>query len=254
MATNKKKAKTWYIFKLFLCLFAIKLLWMPAYLSTDFEVHRNWWDKTILCKRLAVTFSLPLKDWYYEDTSIWTLDYPPFFAWFEWANAQIAQFIDPKMLQIDASEYKSMETISFQRLSVMLSEIILFYSVNRLTASIQGPSKGALSSEWKSTICTGFLITLATLILANPGILFVDHIHFQYNGMMFGFQILSIAAFFESKYLEGSFWFAVVLNFKHIYLYQVSSFKLRSRPLLTLFIYWLDTVLTTPSHFLFQTL
>ena len=41
-----------------------------------------------------------MKDWYFDNNSVWTLDYPPFFAYFEWMLYQISQFIDSQLIQV----------------------------------------------------------------------------------------------------------------------------------------------------------
>eukprot|EP00050_Salpingoeca_kvevrii_P015917 m.51141 g.51141 ORF g.51141 m.51141 type:complete len:252 (+) comp6588_c0_seq4:1-756(+) len=143
----------------------LKLLLLPAYFSTDFDVHRNW---------LAVT-QLPLREWYTEATSEWTLDYPPLFGWLEYALSFPAQLFDPGMLEISAEPYRSPATVVFQRLSVVASDVTL------------------LLACWLCWPGASSRFGIAVLVFFNTGFFIVDAIHFQYNGFLFGILLISMA-------------------------------------------------------------
>lgn len=65
----------------------------------------------------------------------------------------------------------------------------------------------------------------AISILLSPGLLIIDHIHFQYNGFMYGILVLSIVfARRQSGLLASGITFAVLLCFKHIYLYLAPAY------------------------------
>ncbi|KAI0209331.1 putative dolichyl pyrophosphate Glc1Man9GlcNAc2 alpha-1,3-glucosyltransferase [Lamellibrachia satsuma] len=191
------------------CITAVKVLLVPSYHSTDFEVHRNW---------LAITHSLPISKWYYEETSEWTLDYPPLFALFEYLLSQIAQFLDKKMLDVRNLNYASEATVLFQRGSVIATDLLYMYAVKEYCSYCLGREKKT------STIFNTPKFTLAVLLICNFGLLLVDHIHFQYNGFLFGIMLLSITRICQGHVIEGALWFAVALNFKHIFLYIAPAY------------------------------
>lgn len=105
-----------------------------------------------------------------------------------------------------------METKYFQRFSVMVTDLIFAWGVWRCLKVLKFSNKNLQ------------LITAEVLMLFNVGLIFVDHIHFQYNGMLFGILLLSIAFLLEEQNLKAAFTFALLLNFKHIFLYMAPAF------------------------------
>ncbi|XP_048838571.1 probable dolichyl pyrophosphate Glc1Man9GlcNAc2 alpha-1,3-glucosyltransferase [Brienomyrus brachyistius] len=207
MAVQKKEFFSWFS-ALAIGVSLLKCLLINTYHSTDFEVHRNW---------LAITHSLPVSKWYFEEYSEWTLDYPPLFAWFEYGLSHIAKYFDNKMLVVQNLNHASPATVLFQRLSVIFTDLIFIYAVKECCKCVQD-KKGT-----KNTLENPRFV-LAVLLLCNFGLLIVDHIHFQYNGFLFGLLLLSVARHFQGRHLEGAFLFSVLLNLKHIYLYIAPAY------------------------------
>ncbi|VDN01317.1 unnamed protein product [Thelazia callipaeda] len=201
--------------------FTLKVLFIPCYYSTDFEVHRNW---------MAITHTLPLRLWYYENTSEWTLDYPPLFAFFEYSLSQVASKIilsPPLVVQKDA--YFSSELLLFQRLSVIAMDIIYVLSCFFLMRSLCEERSGDKCLKKNSVAAGIFLVTNVSLIL-------IDNIHFQYNGFLAAFLLLSSTWVMRKSFIlvsplidffhryEGALMYCILLNMKHIYLYYAPAY------------------------------
>ena len=129
----------------------LKLLLSPAYRSTDYEVHRHW---------KALTHSLNFSEWYTDKSSEWSLDYPPFFAFWEWMMGVVGGWVDPGMLEISSHKYSSWDSLLFMRCSVVFWDIVLIASVaywlvvkNRdTTSSVEEENEVVLNtSESKTT-------------------------------------------------------------------------------------------------------
>ncbi|KAL7853883.1 hypothetical protein AOLI_G00207270 [Acnodon oligacanthus] len=206
MAAPLSGESSWFV-ALSLGVSFIKCLLINAYHSTDFEVHRNW---------LAVTHSLPVSQWYYEATSEWTLDYPPLFAWFEYGLSHVARYFDKEMLVVQNLNYASSATVLFQRLSVIVTDVVFIYAVKECCKCLR-------EERGKDQLGKPSFI-LAALLLWNFGLLIIDHIHFQYNGFLCGVLLLSVARHFQGRHLEGALLFSILLNLKHIYLYIAPAY------------------------------
>lgn len=175
----------------------------PNSRSTDFEVHRNW---------LAITSSLPVSEWYYEHTSEWTLDYPPFFAYFEWLLAHLGRLVDPAMVKLYSLNHESLQTVYFQRTTVIVTELLLAYALQVFVDSTPAPARRSAH-------------VAALSVFLSPGLLIIDHVHFQYNGFMYGILLLSLLlARCCSTLLHSGLVFAALLCFKHIHLYLAPAY------------------------------
>ncbi|EFP13118.1 hypothetical protein CRE_07703 [Caenorhabditis remanei] len=204
-------SETQWILSVGAILIAFKCLLIPAYTSTDFEVHRNW---------MAVTWNRPMKEWYTESTSEWTLDYPPFFAYFELALAYAAKFLGfDECLEISSTPKMSRKILIFQRFSVIFTDF--FYLAVCALYSFHSPRLvERIPKKLRRNGREACFVLLATL----QALLICDSIHFQYNSMLTAFFILSMYFVDSGRMLMAALTFSILLNFKHIYVYYALGY------------------------------
>jgi alpha-1,3-glucosyltransferase len=236
----------------YILLASIKCLLIPTYRSTDFDVHRNW---------LAITHHVPLSEWYFttnNNTTVHTLDYPPSFAYFEYmlsnngiTNRLLASgWLDQRCLDLlpdITASIQSKECIRFHRGTVIcIGDILLFigaYFFATLSLTIQNGGDTTTNHQATTESSTTAITTSTTssyltffLIVSNPGLILLDHIHFQYNGMLLGLLLLSISCMVRgasvaatgtssSSSSSSQIWellsaaiYAILLTMKHLYI------------------------------------
>ncbi|KAK9135766.1 hypothetical protein Syun_015096 [Stephania yunnanensis] len=178
----------------------------------DYEAQRHW---------MEITLNLPAKDWYRNTTSndltYWGLDYPPLTAYQSYVHAQFLKFFDPESVALVTSRGHESPLGKFlMRLTVLSSDLVIFFPAALWFVLAYYGGRSRVRREE--------LLWHLSLVLLNPGLILIDHGHFQYNCISLGLTVAAVAAIFVEKDLVGSFLFCLALNHKQMSAYYAPAF------------------------------
>ena len=174
----------------------------------DYEAQRHW---------MELTYHLPIKQWYVNgssnDLQYWGLDYPPLTAYHSYMCGFVAHRINSSWVALDESRgHESQSHKLFMRYTVLMADLLFFFPA---VFSYFYQSSGD-ADHTKSVAC------LATLLY--PGLILVDHGHFQYNTVSLALWLWAVIALCQGYHLLGSVAFVLALNYKQMELYHALPF------------------------------
>ncbi|CAM9781542.1 unnamed protein product, partial [Phaeothamnion confervicola] len=205
----------------------------------DYEAQRHWMELTV---------SLPVGRWYWYDLSYWGLDYPPLTAYVSWAWGKLSLLLEPASMALGTSRgYETLSHKLFMRLSVTAMDVTVFFPSTLLaaqalralpaaaaaagkssTTGMDAAQKPARSHEsFKPEAAAAGVGATALMALLQPGLILIDHGHFQYNGVCLGLAVaaaVAVASPFRHGDILGSVLFCLSLNFKQMALYYAPVF------------------------------
>ena len=100
----------------------------------------------------------------------------------------------------------------FMRATVVVSEYVTWVPAVVIFVRSYGKHSAKEMGTYDKAVATA-------AILMQPGLLLIDHGHFQYNAVMFGFTLLAVDCFLADRVLWGSLFFVLSLCFKQMALY-----------------------------------
>ncbi|KAI1892111.1 hypothetical protein AGOR_G00150600 [Albula goreensis] len=174
----------------------------------DYEAQRHWQE---------ITYNLPVHQWYFNttdnDLNYWGLDYPPLTAFHSFLCAHVAQLIDPEWVELHKSRgYESPAHKLFMRATVFIADIVIYIPAVVLYCLYL--SDGSVRKK----------VSTMLGILLYPGLILIDHGHFQYNGVSLGLALWGVLGLGLGKDLLGSVAFTLALNYKQMELYHALPF------------------------------
>lgn len=175
----------------------------------DYEAQRHW---------MEITFNLPIHEWYMNSTNndllYWGLDYPPLTAYHSWLCGFVAHKINPDWVALNSSRgYESAEHQLFMRYTALIADMVIYFPAVFVFCFVCLSNKSAVEKALVSAV-----------MLLYPGLLLIDHGHFQYNSVSLGFALWGVVGLATNHDLLGSIAFSLALNYKQMELYHALPF------------------------------
>ncbi|XP_012535257.1 probable dolichyl pyrophosphate Man9GlcNAc2 alpha-1,3-glucosyltransferase [Monomorium pharaonis] len=188
----------------------------------DYEAQRHWQE---------ITLNLPVDKWYINttdnDLQYWGLDYPPLTAYHSLLLGHVANRIDPSFVKLQESRgFESAAHKHFMRLTVLIADvltylpaIVYFYTV---TSSRSWNGRQFVDESNVFGLTRRDAAVLMALIY--PGLILIDHGHFQYNCVSLGLFVAAVAVIMRDLFVVSSLLFVLALNYKQMELYHALPF------------------------------
>ncbi|KAH7035276.1 ALG6, ALG8 glycosyltransferase family-domain-containing protein [Microdochium trichocladiopsis] len=168
----------------------------------DYEAQRHW---------MEVTTQLPMSQWYFHDLKWWGLDYPPLTAYHSWLLGKIGSLIDPSWFELYTSRGSHNPNLKiFMRATVIVSEYLIY--IPAVVIFVRRFSRASGIAQWTSNVAL-------VAILMQPGLILIDHVHFQYNTVMLGLVVASMSSMVAGRLMWSAAFFVLALGFKQMALY-----------------------------------
>lgn len=177
----------------------------------DYEAQRHW---------MEVTVSIPTTQWYFNssdnDLLYWGLDYPPLTAYHSYLNGLLLKKVLPESVQLNTSRgFESKFHKLLMRYSVLIVDLLIF--IPGVCWFFRQFFKIKNNNQMSQTMSIA-------MALLYPGLILIDHGHFQYNCVSLGLFVASVASIFANKTILTCILFSMALNYKQMELYHAFPF------------------------------